>query len=205
MSRGFPQLDQVSLVVDEAVKERHLSVITAEVRAVRKPRFRRFRMLAVATALLLFLPVIALAAEDAVPGDALYPVKRLFEPIAGMFDRDIEVDHRVEEVEILHGRAVDVDLIWEQIDRARDVIIDPDSDHAERLRRVVDELEASDDGDRRATDSAANDTREDTVQSTTEEPGDSPDVRDEETDRSGETTTTQALDRTTRPSDRRDS
>lgn len=205
MSRGFPQLDQVSLVVDEAVKERHLSVITAEVRAVRKPRFRRFRMLAVATALLLLLPVIALAAEDAVPGDALYPVKRLFEPIAGMFDRDIEVDHRVEEVEILHGRAVDVDLIWEQIDRARDVIIDPDSDHAERLRRVVDELEASDDGDRRATDSAANDTREDTVQSTTEEPGDSPDVRDEETDRSGETTTTQALDRTTRPSDRRDS
>lgn len=202
MSREFPELDQVRLVVDEAVKERHLVVIAGEVRAGRTPRLKRFRLLAVATTLLLLVPVIAFAADDAVPGDALYPVKRLFEPVVGLFDHDVEADHRVEEVEILHEREVEVDLIWQQIDRARHAVADPDSDHAERLRIVVDELEGSGDGDLSARDSDRGETREETGRSTMDEPSDSTAGRDEEVRRSQETTTTQESDPTTASSDR---
>lgn len=199
MSREFPELEQIRLVVDDSVRERHLGVIAAEVRARRVPRFKRFRLLAVATALLLLLPVIALAADDSVPGDALYPVKRLFEPIVSLFDRDVEVDRRVEEVEILHEREVEADLIWQQIERARIVVTDPASDHAERLERVADELEGAD-GD--ARDSEATDTRKETDHRVPDESGDSSVDSDVQTRPSGQTTTTHAFSRTTRSGDR---
>jgi len=201
MSREFPELDQARLVVDEAVKERHLAVIAAEVRAGRAPRFKRYRLLAIVTALLLLLPVIALAADDAVPGDALYPVKRMLEPVVGLFDRDVEADHRGEEGESLYEREADLDVIWQQIDRAQEVVTDRDSDHGERLRRVADELEASD-GDGSAHESEGNGSGEETGQRTTDGATDSTVEHDEGTRHSEETTTTtQEADRTTRPTD----
>ncbi len=44
---------------------------------------------------------MALAAEDAVPGDLFYPVKEVTERVRSFVDQDIQATHRVEEVERL--------------------------------------------------------------------------------------------------------
>lgn len=142
MSSQFPELDGVRLTVPDEVRERHLTVITSALRGSRPRRPRRFRMLALAAALVLALPVIALAAEDSVPGDFLYPVKRVFEPVVALFDADVMADHRVSEAEALLERRADTQVIRDHVIRAREAVADDHPVQARRLDRIEHELEA---------------------------------------------------------------
>lgn len=207
MSVSFPELDQVRVTVDERTREQHLAEIGAALRTRHNPARRRFRFLAIATALALLLPVVALAAEDAVPGDVLYPVKRLVEPLVAVFDRDAELDNRVSEAEMLIDRGAEPGVVQQQIDEARTLITDEHGEHSDRLDRVEHDLELSG--------------REDTSEGVEMAPDDPPvteDTRADETDgsadsarttiveestdsASGESTTTTVTDGTTAPTD----
>lgn len=142
MSREFHELDGIRVDVAPEVRERQLGTITRALRVARAPRRRRFRLLALATAIVLALPVIALGAEDSVPGDLLYPVKRIIEPLVSVFDHDVSADHRVEEAELLFERGAEARVVQDHVALARDTIADSHPEHAERLDRVSRDLEA---------------------------------------------------------------
>ncbi len=141
MSEHFPELERIRVTVGEEVRDRHVMVIGEAIRSARAPRSRRFRLLAVALTSTLLLPVVALAAENAVPGDLLYPIKRMLEPVVALVDRDVEVDHRVREAETLLERDVEPGIVRDHVQRARDVVTDEHPEHTERLDVVVDQLD----------------------------------------------------------------
>ncbi|MFV1961782.1 MAG: hypothetical protein ACC658_08090 [Acidimicrobiia bacterium] len=141
MSKEFPEMDRVRLTVDETTRQRHLGSINSAIRATTAPRPRRLRFLAVGIAILLLLPVIALASEGSVPGDFLYPVKRAVEPIVEVFDVDVAAERRVEEVEILLDRQAPTDVIHSHIDEAREAVTDHWSELSDRIDVVVAELD----------------------------------------------------------------
>lgn len=76
MSQMFPQLDAAVVRVTSDVRDRHLRTVSQALADLR-PRRSRFRLLAVAVAVLFVLPVLALAARNADPGDFLYPVRQI--------------------------------------------------------------------------------------------------------------------------------
>lgn len=210
MSPAFVELEQIRLVVDDAVRETHLAGISRALRKARKPGLRRVRLLAVTAALVLLLPVVALAARNTVPGDVLYPVKLMLEPVVGLFDGDVAIDHRVEEVEELVDRQANVGEIRDQLERARRVVTPDYPDYEERLDRVADRLSereglATDDpGSADGVDDTEQEPRDVTGNETdgTTQPGDS--AGDEQVDQDRITTTTlRGTDRTTIATDTR--
>ncbi len=141
MSKRFPELDRIRVTVDDAVRERHLAVIGDAVRSALAPRRRRYRLLVVAAALVLAVPVMALASENSVPGDLLYPIKRMLEPLVSVVDPTVEIDHRVREAEVLLERDAEPSLIRDQVERARVVLTDEHPEHTARLDVVIGRLE----------------------------------------------------------------
>ena len=138
MTEKFPELEQVRITVDAATRERHMAAIAKAVSV--SPRSRRpMRLLAVAATLVFLLPLVALAAERAVPGDLLYPIKQLFEPAARVFDSDISARHRVEEVETLLEREAPAEVIHDHLQLARDTVTD--EAHDEELAVLTDRLD----------------------------------------------------------------
>lgn len=94
--------------IDENTKTRHLAEMGAALKsAPPKPvpigfTVRRSLAGALAAMFVVAAPVgMAVAAEDAIPGDILYPVKQATERVRAVFDDDVEATHRVEEVERL--------------------------------------------------------------------------------------------------------
>jgi hypothetical protein len=91
------------------VKERHLAVLTDAVISagppiVRLPVRHRLRWAAAsvaAAATALGPAALAASSSDALPGDALYPVKLVTERVGGLFNDDLEARHRLEELEAL--------------------------------------------------------------------------------------------------------
>lgn len=74
------KLYQTRISVDDRTRRRHLDAIEAAISD--RVRYRRpGRALAVAVALVLAIPVMAVAADQAEPGDFLYPVRQLFQPV----------------------------------------------------------------------------------------------------------------------------
>ena len=146
MSNEFPELDQAKVKVDESTKDHHMLAITRAIAAEAAPRHSRLRLIAVATATVLLIPVMALAAERAVPGDFFYPVKQMFEPVVAVFNSDVAATHRVEEVELLYERDAPSDVISDHVDVARDAVTDHDPDRylTDRIERVVSDLAARD-------------------------------------------------------------
>lgn len=142
MSNEFPELDEAKVKVDESTKDLHMMAISRAITAEAAPRRSRLRLIAVATATVLLVPVMALAAERAVPGDFLYPVKQVFEPVVAVFDSDVAATHRVEEVELLYERDAPSDVISDHVDVARDAVTDHDPDRhlTDRIERVVSDL-----------------------------------------------------------------
>ncbi len=80
---------------------------------------RRTRLLAVAAAILILPSGLAIAAESALPGDSLYPVKRATESVRGLVNPDIAAEHRVEELESLVAMDAAPDDIRSQLERAK--------------------------------------------------------------------------------------
>ena len=190
MSDEFPELDGVKVTVDADTRERHLAAIATEIEQQRAPRVGRRRLLAVALATVLLLPVAALAAENSVPGDFLYPLKRAVEPVVAVFGVDVVATHRVEEVERLFAEDAPVDVLQRQVAEARDAVTDVPQ-LSDRLDHVVDEITNRDRP--RDDDSPVSDT---TDQDVVDEPTTSTTVHQEPT------TTHPPTDTTVTPDDR---
>ena len=106
--------------------------------AVRTPRWR-LRVPALAAALLIVLPVgTAFASEDAVPGDLLYPIKRLVEPIRSVVDSDVVPQHRVDELARLLDIPDEAHRLTDAVTDARDAVSDLPVGH--HLRTDLDRL-----------------------------------------------------------------
>lgn len=139
MSHLFPELDGARVTVGVETRERHQTAIVDALRLARsRRRSPRLRLLAIGLAGLLLIPVMALASDGAAPGDFLYPVKRVLEPVITVFDTDVVRQHRVEEVEELFDRAAEHDVIRDSIAVARDAVSPQDT----RLSRRVDYIES---------------------------------------------------------------
>lgn len=100
---------------------------------------RRWTVVAVAAALLALPAGMAFAAEGSLPGDALYPVKRVTETMRSWIDDDIVAQHRVDELEGLLAAGASTDRITDQIDRARIEVdrLDGDTDLGDRLEVAI--------------------------------------------------------------------
>jgi uncharacterized membrane protein YgcG len=111
--------------IDEGVRERHLAQMGEALRAApttaapTRLGFRRRFATALAALTIVVVPVgAAVAAESSVPGEGLYPVKRVTENMRGWVDHDLIATHRVEELEVLLDRDADDEIIAETADRA---------------------------------------------------------------------------------------
>ena len=94
--------------VAEDTKTRHIAEMGAALKAAPPAlvptgfALRRRLAGALAAVFVVVAPVgMAVAAEDSVPGDILYPMKQATERVRAVFDDEVEATHRVEEVERL--------------------------------------------------------------------------------------------------------
>jgi hypothetical protein len=145
MNARFPELDDLRVTVDEAVRERHWAAISdaiaeAPTEPNRVPLRRRLTLWAAAV-FTVGLPVAAVAAEHSVPGDLLYPVKLAVEPIRSLFDGDVAAVHRVEELEqVIEEDAPDreIDRALDRADRAVEEADSPElTDRVHRARDLI--------------------------------------------------------------------
>lgn len=104
-----------------------------------RPR-RRLVTVAVTAALLVLPAGMALAAENALPGDVLYPVKKITEQIRSLVDDDVVAEHRIEELEQLVAGDAPADVIAEQVDRAAAEVdrLEPDNHLRPRFATATD-------------------------------------------------------------------
>ncbi len=130
-------------VSDEA-RGRHLNAIETAVEAERRvaptrPVVRRRLAVAVMAASLFVLPAgIAFAAEGSIPGDPLFPVKRITETVRSWVDDDVVAQHRVDELTELLTRDAPRAEIVDLLDKARVEVDRLATDHA--LQPVLDDL-----------------------------------------------------------------
>lgn len=113
------------LEVDDGTKDRHIAEMRAALRTAPPasvptgfaPR-RRFAGVAAAV-LVIVAPVgMAVAAEDSVPGEFLYPLKQVTERVRAFVDHDVAATHRVEEAERLVIRGAPLVEITRAVERA---------------------------------------------------------------------------------------
>ncbi len=113
--------------VDPDTQERHLAEMGAAIRTAPPTPIPagfglRRRIAAAVAAIFIVAPAgMALAAENAVPGDFLYPVKEITERVRSYVDNEIEATHRVEEFErlvFLRAPSHAVDRAVERADSA---------------------------------------------------------------------------------------
>ena len=146
--------------MSEDARSQHLATIASAVAAgndvpvaVRSPRRRLSTVLV--TASLVVLPTgIALAAESSVPGDVLYPVKKVTEKIRAVVDEDVVAEHRIEELERLVAADAPTEVIADQIERAAVEIDRLEVDH--QLGSRLDEATAGVAADRIVDDPPGN-------------------------------------------------
>ena len=141
------RLAALHIDIDETAAQRHLADVAAELKNPGKPaRHRRTGRIKVgalvAATLLVLLPGAALAAEGAVPGDALYPVKIAVERVVGLGEPNIAAEPRIEDWEKLVDRAVPYEKVSDGLAEADDAVEDRDvpSDLLDRLDMVRDRV-----------------------------------------------------------------
>ncbi len=130
---AFPELEAIRTEMSEETVEAHFRAIAdalGSTAAVPRPsRWRSWRRwlagLLIGAGVL--VPTAAIASDSAVPGDALYSVKKLLEPLVSILDDDVVAEHRIEEAESLVARGGDQQTIFELIDEATDALGDRDS------------------------------------------------------------------------------
>ncbi len=140
------RLAALRVEIDETTAQRQIAVIAAELLDPRPPvraARRRIRIAALAAAaVLIALPATAVAAESAVPGDLLYPVKRATEAVRSLIDPNIEAEHRIDELEIVIERNAPEDEIQRRLTEAEEAVRESDipADLSDRLDGVRDQL-----------------------------------------------------------------
>ncbi len=136
--RDLEKLDRYRVEVGPERRTEDLQAITAALSQRRQaPRPRRHAIRWTAAAVALLIPTAALAAENTVPGDLLYPVKTAFEPIRMVFDRATAASNRVDELEKVSDQVDDRTFDSRLHEARREV----DRIDDETLRRRLDLLE----------------------------------------------------------------
>jgi hypothetical protein len=110
MTQLSERLADLRLEMSETKEAMHIAAIQRELmlppRPAPVPRRSRKRLAVVlVSAMVLVLPAAAIASEDSVPGDLLYPVKRSAEWGWSFVDSEVAARHRVEELEIVLVRG----------------------------------------------------------------------------------------------------
>ena len=143
------RLAALHIEIDESVAQDHLDTVAQELSnpsAVVPFRTAGRTRLAtlLAAALLLLVPAAAFAAEGAVPGDLLYPIKLATEQIRLVVDPNIEAEHRIEELETVVDRVAPFDEVADRLIDAEDSVRDSDvpEDLLGRLDSVRDRIAA---------------------------------------------------------------
>ena len=121
----FARFAAFRIVISDDTRERQLAVIAdavrnpPPVRTSKRLGFRRRWAVAIASLTAVVAPVgTAVAAEGALPGEVLYPVKQVSEQVRAIFDDDLVATHRVEELERLLDVGADPALVAETSARA---------------------------------------------------------------------------------------
>ena len=135
------RMQALRIDVNPDVEERHVAAILRELGEsplpavpVRRPGSSRRRLaVAMVTAVALLLPAVALAAEESVPGDLLYPVKQSTEWARSLIVPGAAQQHRVRELEIVIERGAPIDVVTNRFNDAVDMVGDGD---VELVRRV---------------------------------------------------------------------
>ena len=140
----FPELQALRTELSDEVRDAQFVAIVAALESfppqpetlVERVRsaWRRWLVTAAAVGTAL-VPVAAVASDSAVPGDLLYPIKRSVERVLLVFDRDIDAEHRVDELERLIDVDADVVVVERHIAETLDVLGDT-SDRADLVDRV---------------------------------------------------------------------
>lgn len=143
MSDHFSNLGRLRIEISERDRRIHHAAISEEIKATpRRPvRSRAWskRVTAAVVALAVSLPVAAIASEDSVPGDLLYPIKQAVEPLWTIVDPQVGARHRIEELEVLVDTSAEIEIVDTLIGRAQDALTDlvaPDLDR--RLQEIID-------------------------------------------------------------------
>jgi len=123
-----------SISVDPETQQRHIAEVSAAIRTAPAAPVPagfglRRRIAAAVAAIFIVAPAgMAIAAEDAVPGDVLYPVKEITERVRSYVDNDVKATHRVEEVERLVFLRAPSHAIERAVERAESAtVLLPDS------------------------------------------------------------------------------
>ena len=142
--------------VDEGTKGRHIAEMSAAIRTAPPApvptgfALRRRIAGAAAAVVVVVAPVgMAVAAEDAVPGEFLYALKQVTERVRGFVDDDLVATHRVEEAEHFVGGGYSLVEITRAVERAEaatsrlvdDAILGPRLESVRERVRQQDELE----------------------------------------------------------------
>ncbi len=142
MSERFPELEVFSIQMPAETRARHIASIDSTLRAQAQRRRLGRRLVVAVAALVLALPVAGLAAEDAVPGDPLYGLKRLVEPVLALADPELPAVHRLEELETLLANGTPPAVVSAAFAEAADAVAATGS---ESLHTRLEELTDSSD------------------------------------------------------------
>ena len=144
----FPEFQALRIELSDEVRDAQFVAIVAALESSPpqpetlvkrvKSAWRRWLVTAAAVGTAL-VPVAAVASDSAVPGDLLYPIKRSVERVLLVFDRDIDAEHRVDELETLVDGDADVVVVERHIAETLDVLGDT-SDRVDLVDRVDDAL-----------------------------------------------------------------
>ncbi len=143
------RLADLEIEIAQETAQRHRVAIEAELKSpsripVRRMRRRRRPAVILAIVALVVLTAAgALAAETAVHGEPLYPVKQVTEWARTWIDPTVPADHRIEELDRLIDQRADQEAITDQLQRAEDAVADiADSDAVlvDRLDRARDRI-----------------------------------------------------------------
>ena len=138
--------------VGPETRERHLAELGAATRMTPPAPVPvgfglRRRVAAAVAAIFIVVPAgVALAAENAVPGDFLFPVKEITERVRSIVDHDIEATHRVEEVERLVFRRAPFHTVTRALERAESATLQlaESGDLRFRLERARERMQQQD-------------------------------------------------------------
>ena len=145
----FPELQTLRIELSDEVRDAQFAAIVTALEVApehvesplqrAKSTWRRWAVTAAALSTAL-VPVAAVASESAVPGDLLYPIKRTVERVQLIFDRDIDAEHRVDELERMVVDSPDVDVVEAHLAETL-AVLDATSDRADLVDRVDDAIE----------------------------------------------------------------
>lgn len=145
MTQLSKRLADLRVEMSETTEAMHLAAIQRELllppRPAPIPRWSRKRLAVVLiSATVLLLPAAAIASEDSVPGDLLYPVKRSAEWGRSFLDSEVAVRHRVEELETVLVRGYPPEEVHARLSDAESVADDATPTLVRRLEQAREQV-----------------------------------------------------------------